>query len=175
MRTKIIPFDLEIAKKIQSGEIEGRIVTTEGNSVRIICFDRKGFADKIIGLVAIDAQSEYGYELEMSYREDGSSSKQSRYDLFIELPEETPICNNPDSPKCKTCSNWHCNDCQYNKHEFKLFDKVLVRNKNNEKWHQSLYTNTDGFLYYTINCKSWKQCIPYEGNQELVGTTNNPG
>lgn len=37
MKTKIIPFDLETAKKIQAGEIEGRIKTKTNKDVRIIC------------------------------------------------------------------------------------------------------------------------------------------
>lgn len=41
MKTKIIPFDLETAKKIQDGKIEGRIRTKEGNlKARVICFDK---------------------------------------------------------------------------------------------------------------------------------------
>jgi hypothetical protein len=158
MKTKIIPFDLEMAKKIQAGEIKGRIITTEGNSVRIICFDRKGFADKIIGLVAIDAQSEYGYELEISYCEDGSSSKQNRHDLIIELPKEAP------------------------KHEFKPFDKVLVRSEETGYciWQAAFYShfeNNKGDGHHVTTAGDYYldgEVIPYAGNEHLVGTTNNP-
>lgn len=34
MKTVTIPFDLELAKKIQNGEVEGRIVNGGGNRVR---------------------------------------------------------------------------------------------------------------------------------------------
>ena len=57
---------------------------------------------------------------------------------------------------------------------FKPFDKVLVRNKSTERWHPSLYATIDGLLYYTIDCNNWQQCLPYEGNKHLVGTTNKP-
>ena len=44
METKYVrvPFDVEMAKKITNGEVEGRVVTRDGRSVRILCFDRKG-------------------------------------------------------------------------------------------------------------------------------------
>lgn len=43
MGTKMIkiPFDIELAKKITNGEVEGKVVTRDSKSVRIICFDQK--------------------------------------------------------------------------------------------------------------------------------------
>ena len=50
MKTKIIPFDLEMAKKIQAGEAEGKIKYTEDDShvynAEIIKFDL--IADKLL-------------------------------------------------------------------------------------------------------------------------------
>lgn len=48
---KRIDFDIETAKKIQNGEIEGRIETRDGHSVRVLCWDRKDEDDPIIALV----------------------------------------------------------------------------------------------------------------------------
>ena len=42
MKTKIIPFDLEIAKKIQAKEINGRIVQNNGLPATILAFDING-------------------------------------------------------------------------------------------------------------------------------------
>ena len=42
MKTKRIDFDIDLAKKIQAGEAQGRIVTRDGRKARIICFDKKG-------------------------------------------------------------------------------------------------------------------------------------
>ena len=41
METKLVrvPFDIELAKKITNGEVEGRIITASGEDARIICFD----------------------------------------------------------------------------------------------------------------------------------------
>ena len=37
-----IPFDIELAKQITSGEIKGRVVTLEHLSARIVCWDARG-------------------------------------------------------------------------------------------------------------------------------------
>lgn len=58
--------------------------------------------------------------------------------------------------------------------EFKPFDKVLVRdNYKDSKWGCDLFShkNEDG-LYVCIG-QIWENCIPYEGNEHLLGTTEN--
>lgn len=42
MKTVTIPFDLEIAKKIQNGEVEGRIVNKAGTEFEIVKWNAKG-------------------------------------------------------------------------------------------------------------------------------------
>lgn len=37
-----IPFEIERAKRISEGKERGQIITSEGEKVRIICWDRKG-------------------------------------------------------------------------------------------------------------------------------------
>lgn len=41
METKYVkvPFEVELAKKITNGEVEGRIVTRGGRSARVVCYD----------------------------------------------------------------------------------------------------------------------------------------
>lgn len=60
--------------------------------------------------------------------------------------------------------------------EIKLqpFDKVLVRDSEDREWRISLFGYKDNSYYYCINGYSWKQCIPYKGNEHLLGTKNNP-
>lgn len=43
METKYvrIPFDVKLAKEITNGEVDGKVVTRDGRSVRIICWDGK--------------------------------------------------------------------------------------------------------------------------------------
>jgi hypothetical protein len=66
-------------------------------------------------------------------------------------------------------------------YQFKSFDKVLVRNKCEEKWqcnffshHLSLKIGDKMENKYCCVYSEWKQCIPYEGNENLVGRTENP-
>lgn len=63
--------------------------------------------------------------------------------------------------------------------EFKPFDKVLVRNTDTEEWFPGFfekYDSTWNYPYHIMNLRSmtdfsFKQCIPYEGNGHLLGTT----
>ena len=55
--------------------------------------------------------------------------------------------------------------------EFKPFDKVLFRDSESDKWRANLfgYISEDG--YYCCVFSSWVYCIPYAGNEYLLGTT----
>lgn len=58
--------------------------------------------------------------------------------------------------------------------KFKPFDKVLVRDNEDDIWEVSLFGYKDDELYYRCdNGITWIQCIPYDGNEHLLGTTNN--
>ena len=57
---------------------------------------------------------------------------------------------------------------------FKPFDKVLVRDNDNQEWAASFFSHYDENClsnYYCIGIH-YKQCIPYEGNEHLLGTTD---
>lgn len=56
--------------------------------------------------------------------------------------------------------------------QFKPFEKVLVRDSYNDMWRVSFFSHIkedDG--RYVTTCCTWKFCIPYIGNESLVGTT----
>ena len=55
--------------------------------------------------------------------------------------------------------------------ELKPFDKVLVRDFEGQAWQLSLFSYKDSDYYYCCNGCAWKQCIPYIGNESLLGTT----
>lgn len=57
--------------------------------------------------------------------------------------------------------------------EFKPFDKVLVRDNEDDIWEVSLFGYKDELYYRCDNGIPWIQCIPYDGNEHLLGTTNN--
>lgn len=55
--------------------------------------------------------------------------------------------------------------------ELKPFDKVLIRDDEDHPWRVSLFGYKDANSYYCCNGCTWNQCIPYEGNEHLLGTT----
>ena len=58
--------------------------------------------------------------------------------------------------------------------KFKPFAKVLVRDSEKDEWRVNLYSHYDSSLeIFRHVCIGgcWKQCIPYEGNEHLLGTT----
>ena len=60
--------------------------------------------------------------------------------------------------------------------EFKPFDKVLVRDSYDDMWRACFFSHIredDG--RYVTTCFTWKFCIPYEGNEHLLGTIKNVG
>lgn len=62
------------------------------------------------------------------------------------------------------------------KQEFKPFDKVLVRDKDTESWNADIYLDylKSNPCPYRCTRTSYKICIPYEGNEYLLGTTDSP-
>lgn len=55
--------------------------------------------------------------------------------------------------------------------ELKPFDKVLIRDINAEEWKASFFSYKEESHYVCIEGRCWSQCIPYEGNEHLLGTT----
>lgn len=58
--------------------------------------------------------------------------------------------------------------------EFRPFDKVLVRDDDYDIWKANIFGHVqEGEPEYKYKCvfTYWKQCIPYEGNEHLLGTT----
>ena len=151
MKTKIIPFDLETAKKIQAEEIEGKIKTRDGAYVRIICWDayRKFNDNEIIALVKDDDLD----EAIGRYRRDGHlvGARNISNDLVLEVPDNEP--------------------------QFKPFDKVLVYNRQNGKWFPTFFSHiaSDGrIITITNGFYDRDEVVDYEGNEHLVGITDKP-
>lgn len=53
---------------------------------------------------------------------------------------------------------------------------VLVRDKDNQKWCYLLYSHYDNTyedgICFNAGSVDWRQCIPFEGNEHLLGTTD---
>lgn len=58
------------------------------------------------------------------------------------------------------------------KHDFKPFERVLVRRTNQERWKLHLFSRGSGTYdeYECLGGVTFSQCIPYEGNEHLLGT-----
>lgn len=160
MKTKTIPFDLETAKKIQAGEIEGTIKTRDSkHKMRIICYDSTakylGKTQPIIAQDTDDCCCIY------TYFEDGLfiGGVPNIKDLVLEV-----------------------SDTKSDKPQFKPFDKVIVRRPYKTElcipedvWLPGIfqYKSVNTSLYF-VSGKAYWDCIPYEGNEHLVGTTDKP-
>lgn len=58
---------------------------------------------------------------------------------------------------------------------FKPYAKVVVRYDDWQYWVCGLFSHiSPEGEYVCVNGFYYKQCLPYEGNEHLVGTTNNP-
>ena len=150
MKTKIIPFDLETAKKIQAGEIEGRIKTITNKDVRIICTNKASTDNdnktQIVCLIRLGAM-------------------------------EVVSIHDPNTGECWDIEDGKAQhlvlEVQDNEPQFKPFDRVLVRNDDEEIWQPRLYEIYSGGTekHYCQDGVGYLQCIQYEGNEHLVGTT----
>lgn len=61
--------------------------------------------------------------------------------------------------------------------DFNPFDRVLVRDSDDAEWVPGFYSHASGRIdvpYTSILNHSYAQCIPYEGNEHLAGTTASP-
>lgn len=61
-------------------------------------------------------------------------------------------------------------------HKLKPFEKVLVRDQKTDKWMVDLYgfeEKEDGYNYQCVG-GCFVYCIPYKGNEHLLGTTKDP-
>ena len=61
-------------------------------------------------------------------------------------------------------------------YEFKPFDKVLVRDTDDEQWRCNIYSHKESGSVFPYKCiyAGYKQCIPFECYEHLIGTTTSP-
>lgn len=230
-----VPFEVELAKKIANGEVDGRIVTDNGNVVRIVCFDMLDDKGRIIGLRKDDNYK----EIALTFNDSGYCVQNPSRKLMLEIPEYMTFkdwdiliceCGTPfvykdtkdrhgnfsaycgidlqgniffdmkgwtysikghaneeqkkniiealktsKEPKAKEYLKRFFNIEQKQEYEFKPFDKVLVKDHDEDsEWRCGLFShkNEDG-LYICVG-SIYEQCIPYEGNEHLLGTSDNP-
>lgn len=249
MKTKIIPFDLETAKKIQAGEIKGEIKTRDGRKARILCTDVIDDKHPIAAALMEEGREKAYFLCTLDgkfFGADGCVYK-SDFDLHLEVPDDEPqnfidseslfdkwdyiqrslnklfkekalknnvkISDNDlvhyaaefftwlrethlifnfqwdkleelnkyaeehimepfwgDEAKYNIKKIFGINACEP---QFKPFDRVLVRDSDNDAWSCALFSHKSD-VGYNASAFYWNQCIPYEGNEHLVGTKNKP-
>lgn len=243
-----VPFEVELAKKITNGGVEGRIVTDNSSEVRIVCFDMLDDKGHIIGLRKDDDNK----EIALTFNDSGYCVQNPSRKLMLEIPEymtfkdgdivtlgweneygfckwvsliksvkkyaehfdtedyttvcldastgnkfemdfdstsDGAMCANKSTeeevqiligalkaskePKAKEYLKRFFGIEKKEEYEFKPFDKVLVKDHyEDSEWRCSLFShkNEDG-LYICVS-SIYEQCIPYEGNEHLLGTTD---
>lgn len=240
MKTVTVPFDLELAKKIQKGEVEGKIVDDYKTEYEIIKYDAKG----IFPLIGVYFNEETSSSFTRSFTIEGRySGGCPSHDLQLVIPEyltwkeedyltihydgyphtyifiyksftanvSNPIKyhalfnveNNclkiesetisegdilPSTPSeiaqltdalFKKGKKWNPETKQVEdvkkkpEHEFKPFDRVLGRDYESGTWKADFFSHMASGMFRCIS-DIWNCCIPYDGNEHLVGTTDNP-
>lgn len=154
-RFKKIPFDLELAKKITNKEAKGRIVTDDGLTARIVCFDLKYAGSKILAALVDCGDYEIGLRCDL----DGTcceSRKEDKFNLHLEVPTYYRDYSNFVPQKWQPC---------------------LVRDGDDEPWNVLACAgkNTDGdVLFYGPGRTkyTWRHVLPLSKvTERLVGTT----
>lgn len=233
------PFDLELAKKIASGEKEGKIVTRKGYPVQILSFDMANRDYPICAKVLVSTDEDC-YHFAANGAHYKEFNPESDVDLMMEIPEENDfkdgdilVFNEKNIGVLESIIdnkvNFHAilwgerttvntiytnttlryatekerqeilnrmeNDSNpigksfakrfsgientpelsiENKCEFKPFDKVLVRDNDDDDWRPDFFWGKQS-VFTTIGGCSWNQCIPYnEQTAHLIDTSENP-
>ncbi len=142
---KRVPFQYDTAVAINQGKADGRIVTFEGKPVTIIGETKD---DRII--VTVEGRN-YAtmHDRQGANTDEPNDNTQA---IYLDLPIAKPA------------------------YEFRPYDKVLVRNCEAAVWDITFFSHYDyeHNRYITMGRRITEFCIPYEGNENLVGTTNDP-
>lgn len=152
-RFKKVPFDIELAKKITNKEVKGRIVTENGLTARIVCFDFKHFGRINSLVVLVDCGDQ---ELALAYNDEGKEKdNRDKYYLHLEVPTYHKNYSNFKPCKWQSC---------------------LVRDYDNECWKVRACAGNNrvgDFLFYDNNggAYTWKHYLPLsEVTRKLIGT-----
>lgn len=77
-----------------------------------------------------------------------------------------------EEPKAKMCLKQFFGIEIEPEYKLKPFDKVLVRNSQDDAWHISLFareiTGVNSHGYECVHGTVWTYCIPYGGNEDLL-------
>lgn len=154
-RFKKVPFNLELARNITNKEVKGRIVTEDGLTARIVCFDLKYGGSKILAVLVDCGDYEIGVRCDL----DGTCRdvrRENKFNLHIEVPTYYRDCSNFKPRKYQPC---------------------LVRNGEDYLWGIQVYSHTDyqgKKLFYDGegHLRQFANVLPLsKATKHLLGTT----
>lgn len=123
------------------------VCTRDGRKARIVCFDREVTNHEIIAILDDNGKSIKSYGLDGLWDKDNLSPNDL---MMYEKPEP----------------------------QFKPFDRVLVRDSKAGGWCADFFSHMreeeDANFPYRCIGGNWRYCLPYEGNEYLLGTADNP-
>lgn len=110
------------------------------------------------------------------------ATEEEKAKLFSALTEEGKRWNAEKKviedikPKPKKDSSTYKKVSDKPEHEFQPFERVLVRDQKTDKWTVDLYGSKRKVVHYNYKCVGGLcvYCIPYEGNEHLLDTANDP-
>lgn len=153
-KLKCIPFNIDVAKKITEGKINGaKIITRDKHAVRILTYDMKGNFPIVAVITYGDKKEEVN-----TFQKNGSylDSKKHSKDLVLLIPN------------------------RYNYIDFtpKKYQSVLVRDFNDDQWVAQVASGTKNKNGYEVISMSlpntqtfYLQCLPIDNTTiKLLGT-----
>lgn len=156
---------------------DGEVLSNEdGSFIFILNIHGKYLTSFYVSLAA-------GVGLNMSDNFSACNNEIERYRLATDSEKQRMIkaLKKSKNPKAKEYLKRFFGIEEEPKYDFKPFDKVLVRDEDDKEWHISLFAreivdDSDG-LSYKYECSNgtlWDCCIPFEGNECLLETAENP-
>lgn len=171
---KFSPETLEIEKpkqEFKDGDIVYFDLKVNGETVAILKEFAKDGSPVVYASYFIESENTFAFPLSILCRKNIIIEKR----LATEKEKElilSKLANigkkwNPDTKQIEDLSK---------PQQFKPFDKVLVKDFENKEWHANIFSHIENDSEYQFTCiqGAWRYCIPYEGNEHLLGTTDSP-
>lgn len=110
----------------------------------------------------------YPIEMQECYKEPASFTKEGKY--YDRKDAECMLFPSKDN------RDWSTFKVEKPRPKFEPFQKVLVRENDQDPWKAQIFSHYRvgaTFPHYCVG-GPYKYCIPYEGNEALLGTANEP-
>lgn len=148
MNYRQIPFDINIAKDIVSGKVDGKITTTQENDVTIYDFDflyNTSQSDKVFSIVGKIHYNGLDEVCIWSIKGKHCIRNMLSMDLVLLVKEEKV---------------------------FKPFDRIIAKSHCSRIWECDLFSHYQDGCIFCVSGHAYpiSDVLPFEGNEHLVGT-----